>query len=134
MIKKFDKETIQSIALFEEISGVNVVDCIQDDESSYFLVEPGKGGLAIGKNGKKIKKIGKKLNRRVKVFEYSEDEEEFVKNMVVEAKDVNINNDVARVNIDKQDRGRVIGSGGSNIEKVRVLLRRNSDLEDLKIS
>ncbi len=133
MKKKFDKEPIQSINLFEEKTNVEVKDFIEDEDSAYFLVEEGKAGLAIGKNGKNIKNIGNMLGKRIKVFEYEENEEKLVKNMVLECNSVDIKNNVAFVDVDESDRGRVIGANGSNIEKVRTLLRRNSDLEDLKL-
>lgn len=132
-MKKYAKEDIQSINLFEEETDVEVVDFIQDSESAYFLVEQGKAGLAIGKNGEKIKKIGKMLGKRIKVFEYEDEDEKLVKNMIMEANSINIDDSVAFVDVDKSDRGRVIGNNGSNIEKIRTLLRRNSNLEDLKL-
>ncbi len=133
MKKKFDKEAIQAISLFEEETNVEVKDYIQDDESSYFLVEEGKAGLAIGKDGKNIKKIGRLLGKRIKVFEYEDNEEKLVRNMIMEANSVEINGKTALVEVDKSDRGRVIGSKGSNIEKVRTLMKRNSGLNELKL-
>ncbi|MFP4115890.1 MAG: NusA-like transcription termination signal-binding factor [Candidatus Aenigmatarchaeota archaeon] len=133
MKKKFDKEAIQAINLFEEETGVEVKDFIQDEESAYFLVEKGKAGLAIGKNGKNIKKIGKMLGKRIKVFEYEGDEKKLIENMVMESNSVKIDGQTALVDVDSGDRGKVIGSNGSNIEKVRTLLRRNSNLEELRL-
>ncbi len=133
MKKKFDKEAIQAISLFEERTSVEVKDFIQDEDSAYFLVEQGKAGLAIGKNGKNIKKLGKMLGKRIKVFEYEENEEKLVKNMIMESNSVRVEGGTALVDVDESDRGRVIGANGSNIEKVRTLLRRNSDLEELKL-
>ncbi|MFB6216534.1 MAG: NusA-like transcription termination signal-binding factor [Candidatus Aenigmatarchaeota archaeon] len=133
MKKEFDKEAIQAMNLFEDVTDVEVVDCVQDDESIYFLVEPGKAGAAIGKDGKKIEEVGDMLNKRIKVFEYGEDEKEFVKNMIIESNEVDIEDGTAFVSVDRSDRGKVIGSGGNNINKVRTLVRRNSDLEDVKL-
>lgn len=133
MKKEFDKEAIQAMDLFEDVTNVDVVDCVQDDESIYFLVEPGKAGAAIGKEGKKIEKVGGMLNKRVKVFEYGDDEKEFVKNMIIESNKIEIQEDTAFVSVDRSDRGKVIGSDGNNINKVRTLIRRNSDLEDIKL-
>lgn len=133
MKKKFDKEIIQAMNLFEETTDVETVDCVDDEDSIYFLVEPGRAGAAIGKNGEKIKKVGNMLNKRVKVFEYSDGDVDFVKNMIVEANEIDIDGDTALVDVDKEDRGKVIGSDGNNIEKVRILLRRNSDIEDVKL-
>lgn len=133
MKKKFNKEAIQAINLFEEKTGVEVIDFLQDDESAYFLVEEGKAGLAIGKDGEKIKKIGKILGKRIKVFEYEEDEKNLVKSMIWESNSIEIKDDTALVEIDREDKGKVIGNNGSNIKKIRTLLKRNSDLEELKI-
>lgn len=133
MKKKFDKKAIQAISLFEEETDVEVKDFIQDEDSAYFLVEEGKAGLAIGKNGKKIKKIGRLLGKRIKVFEYQGDDKELVKNMVMSANSVKLDGSVALVEVDRGDRGRVIGNNGSNIKKIRTLLRRNSNIEDLKL-
>lgn len=133
MKKRFDKEAIQAINLFEEETGVEVVDFIQDRDSAYFLVEEGKAGMAIGKNGKKIKKIGEMLGKRVKVFEYEERDKNLVKNMIMESNSVEVEEDTAFVDVDETDRGKVIGNNGSNIKKIRTLLRRNSGLENLKL-
>ena len=133
MKKKFNKEAIQAINLFEEETDVEVKDFIQDEDSAYFLVERGKAGLAIGNNGKNIKKIGNMLGKRIKVFEYEDNGEKLVKNMIMESNSVQIEGDTAIVDVDNEDRGKIIGSNGSNIEKVRTLLQRNSDLEELDL-
>ena len=133
MKKKFNKEAIQAINLFEEETDVEVKDFIQDEDSAYFLVEKGKAGLAIGNNGKNIKKIGNMLGKRIKVFEYEDNGEKLVKNMIMESNSVQIEGDTAIVDVDNEDRGKIIGSNGSNIEKVRTLLQRNSDLEELDL-
>ncbi|MFB6076192.1 MAG: NusA-like transcription termination signal-binding factor [Candidatus Aenigmatarchaeota archaeon] len=132
-MRDFSRETIELMNIFSEITNVDARDCISGEDRIYFLVEPGKAGLAIGKNGKSIKKLQKALNKRVKVFEYSEDEKDFVKSMIPEAKNINIKDDKAIVKISKKDRGKVIGKGGSNIKKVREFIKRNSVLEGLDI-
>jgi len=60
---KFDTATIRSINMFEDITGVEVMDAITLDDTAYFVVEEGKMGLAIGKGGKTIKKVQSRLTR-----------------------------------------------------------------------
>ncbi|MFB6088315.1 MAG: NusA-like transcription termination signal-binding factor [Candidatus Aenigmatarchaeota archaeon] len=132
-MRDFSRETIELMNIFSEITNVDARDCIPGEDRVYFLVEPGKAGLAIGKNGKSIKKLQKALKKRVKVFEYSEDKMDFIKSMIPEAKNINIKDDKAIVKISKKDRGKVIGKKGSNIKKVREFIKRNSVLEGLDI-
>lgn len=132
-MRDFGRDTIELMNMFSKVTNVDARDCVLGDSRVYFLVEPGKAGLAIGKNGKNIKKLQNSLKKRVKVFEYSEDDEDFIKSMVPEAKDVNIRGDKAIVKISKKDRGKVIGKEGSNIKKVRKFIKRNTDLEGLDI-
>ncbi len=73
------------------------------------------------------------LGKRIKVFEYEDENKNLVKNMIMESNDVEIDGNTALVDVDNDDRGKVIGSNGSNIEKVREFLQRNSDLEELKL-
>lgn len=132
-MKEFDRETIQTINLFENLTGTEVKDCISDESGVYFLVEDGKAGFAIGKNGKSIKNIQKMLGKDVKVFEYNEDPEKFIKNLIPEAEEINVNKKNATININPRKRGKVIGKRGSKIKKIRELVKRNLNVENLKI-
>lgn len=130
-MREFDKETIKCIALFEKLTNGSVRDCIVGDGDVYFLVNPGEMGLAIGKNGNSIKKVERTLNKNVKVLEYDEKVKNFVENLIPEINEVKIKNDKVLAKVSKEDKGKVIGKGGSNIKKIRVLLKRNSGLDGL---
>lgn len=130
-MREFDKETIKCIALFEKLTNGSVRDCIVGDGDVYFLVNPGEMGLAIGKNGNSIKKVERTLNKNVKVLEYDEKIKKFVENLIPETNNVKIKNDRVLAKVSKKDKGKVIGKGGSNIKKIRFLLKRNSELDSL---
>lgn len=131
--KKFDMEAIGFINLFEKITKVNVKDCIFDEDIIYFLVENGKAGKAIGKNGNKIKKLRKKLKKNIKVFEYDEDSREFVKKLIPKNKSLEVKNKKISISVDPKEKGKIIGRNGKNINKIRELLKRNSDVKKLEI-
>lgn len=119
--------------MFEQITNAKVRDCYTDEDNIYFLVEPGNAGLAIGKKGKIIKKIQRQTKKRIKIIEYSKDEEQFIKNMIPYAENIEINKQEAKISINLKYRGKVIGKGGSNIKKIRTLLKRNSKITNLKV-
>lgn len=132
-MRNFTRESIELMNIFNKITKVDARDCIQGEDKVYFLVGPGKAGLAIGKNGKSVKKLQNVLKKKVKIFEYSKDNEDFIKSMVPMAKEINIRNNKAMIKVGKKDRGKVIGKGGSNIKKIRKFLKRNTNLEKLEL-
>lgn len=131
--KEFDMETIGFMNLFEKITKVNVKDCIFDANIIYFLVGKGKAGKAIGKSGIKIKKLRKKLKKNIKVFEYDEDSKEFVKKLIPNSNSVEIKNNKISISVDPSEKGKIIGRNGKNINKIRELLKRNSDIKKLEV-
>jgi len=131
-MRAFDQETIQLIAEFEKLTGSEVRDCIKDG-ALYFLVNPGKAAMAIGKGGQNVQAAEKNLNAQIKVFEWAEDSVEFIRNLIPGASKIELNAEKALVSIDSKKRGVVIGKGGSNIKILRELIERNSNIKELKI-
>ncbi len=131
-MRDFDNDTIRVITAFENITGTEVRDCIRS-ETIYFLVNPGKIAMTIGKNGRNIKTAEKMLEKPIKVFEWSKNSKEFIKNMISKAKKIEIKNGKAIVTVSQEDRGAVIGRNGNNIKAIRKLLARNSNIKELKI-
>jgi NusA-like KH domain protein len=131
-MRNFDTDILRVINAFESITGTEVRDCVCS-ETIYFLINPGKMALAIGKNGQNIKMAEKMLKKSIKIFEWSEDCEQFIKNMVPSTKKIDINGGKATLSIETESRGMVIGKKGSNIKIIREFLERNSNIRDLKI-
>lgn len=131
-MRNFDNNTLMVITAFENITGTEVRDCICSD-IIYFLVNPGKIAMTIGKNGNNIKTAEKMLGKPIKVFEWAEDEREFIKNMISRAQKIDLRDGKATVTINQEDRGAVIGKEGVNIKTIRELLVRNSNIKELKI-
>ena len=131
-MRNFDTDIIRVINAFENITGTEVRDCVCS-ETVYFLVSPGKMAIAIGKNGHNIKIAEKMLKKPIKIFEWSENCEQFIKNMIPTAQKIDLNGEKATVSIGKENRGIIIGKKGSNIKVIREFLTRNSNIKDLKI-
>jgi N utilization substance protein A len=133
----FTTETIRFLTLFENVTNVPVRDCFINKDMVYYIVEEGKIGLAIGKNGSSVKNVEKAVGKRVKVFEYSSDPKQFVKNLIPQCKEVNIINDndklTVEVKVNKNDRGFVIGRGGEKIKIYKEILKRVHNISDVQV-
>jgi len=125
-------EDIKLINLFQNFTGSHVIDCHIDDEI-YIIVANGQYGLAVGKNGAKIKNVENILKKKIKLFEYSDNAETFLKNLIPQAKEINIKNKVAEIKLMNYDKAKVIGKGGKNINIIKKFMKRLFDIEDIKI-
>ncbi len=128
-----DMNTIQTISFFHAITGSNAIDCVYTDDVLYFVVQQGQYGLAVGKNGSKISLVEKKLRKSVKIFEYAEDLETFIKNLAPEAQEIIFNGKKILIKVKPSDRAKIIGKAGRNIKIINVFLKRLFEIEEAKV-
>ncbi|MBI2578900.1 MAG: NusA-like transcription termination signal-binding factor [Candidatus Aenigmarchaeota archaeon] len=128
-----DTNTIQCINLFNNLTRCSVIDCIDEDDELYFVVGEGQYGLAVGKGGSTIRNAERVFKKNIKVFEYSDDLERFIRNLVPEAQEVNIDDKEVVVKIKPQDRARVIGRSGKNIRIIKMLLERFFEVQHFRV-
>ncbi|AIY90500.1 NusA-like transcription termination signal-binding factor [Geoglobus acetivorans] len=133
---KLSTESIRYIALFESLTGANVKDCLIYDDKVIFLVRKGDMGLAIGKGGINVEKAKEIIGKRVEVLEHSDDPVEFIQNLFrpIRVKVSLVEKEGKRtaiVQAPAQYKGLVIGKGGKNINKVKELVRRHHDIENV---
>ncbi len=128
-----DQNAIQSISLFQNLTGSSVVDAIVDEDEIYFVIAKGQYGSTVGKNGVKIKNAERVFKKFIKVLEYSESAEEFVKNTIPGVQEFRLNGKSINVKIKPTEKARAIGKGGRNIKIISKFLQRLFDIEELKV-
>ena len=147
---KLDRESLELISLFNNISGAIIKDCIvydtpqNSDEVIIFLVKKDDVGKAIGKNGEHVKDLTSKLNKKIDVIPFSEQLERFIKYILNTTKNsIKVNNIEIKENrnekrtviitVRPQDRGKAIGKDGTMIKKVKMLVTRHFEVENVII-
>ncbi len=133
MAVKLDTETIRNIAAFEKITKVHARDCLVMEDCVYFLVEPDKMGVAIGKNGSVIKEVRKAFGKPVKLFGYRDKPEEFLRGVIPNISSMDMNGDSITITVPNDDRVAVIGKNGRNIKAIKEIMRRHFDIKNLKL-
>jgi len=130
-------KTIRLLNLFENITNVRVIDCFEDGDTVYYIVEEGKAGLAIGKGGYLIRHVEKLVGKKVKVYEYSSDPAEFVKKLAPIVKDVKVleegGQNIIEIKIDKKNKGMLIGRDGEKFKILKEILKRVHDIDDVRL-
>ncbi len=130
------------ISVFERITGALVKDCIIKDEENkiIFVVKEGDMGLAIGKKGVTVQKVSKTMGKKIEVVEYSNDPAKFVVNILrpLRIRAVSLsdrkNKKIALIDVDDRDKIKAIGRRGKNIQKIRDIIMRHSNIKDVVIT
>ncbi|HNR29218.1 MAG TPA: NusA-like transcription termination signal-binding factor [Methanofastidiosum sp.] len=139
---KISTDEIKYIGLFESMTGATVKDCIFEDNKNkiVYVVKEGDMGLAIGKNGANAQRVKETLNKPIDIIEYSDDPVKFIKNIIwpVKVKNIHVSErkdgkKIAVLDINKKDKGLVIGKEGKNIDRIKNLLKRHHNLDDIMI-
>ena len=137
---KFGANEIRFIALFENMTGAMVKDCIIDDDNNKvtFVVKQGNMGLAIGKRGSTVSKVQKAEDRGVEVIELNEDPVQFIRNILspAELQSVKISTrkngeKIATVATDNTNKRIAIGKNGINIERAKLLANRLHNIDNI---
>ena len=133
---KYTQEEMQLINHFEKETRTTVKDCIIAPENITFIVKKGEIGQAVGKKGAIIEKIKQQIGKEINVYEHSDKPEEFIKNLLfpVKIKNINIQNNIATVKVDKQEKKRAVGKEGKKIKKVKQIINRHyPNITEIKI-
>ncbi|MDJ0274285.1 MAG: NusA-like transcription termination signal-binding factor [Aigarchaeota archaeon] len=138
---KITEKEWRYIAIFEQLTDVEVLDYLELDDLIVFMVRKGDAGKAVGEGGRKLTDLSQLLGgKRVKVVEHSDDLKEFLVNAMLPAnvKEVEITERdgkvTAIVRVPEEEKGKAIGKGGKNLKAVRELLRRHFKVERLVLA
>jgi len=130
------------MSLFQNISGATARDCVIDSkiERVIFVVNRGEMGLAIGKAGETIKKVQKALGKQVELVEWSDDAKQFVLNSLnpqfvneIRLSEKADGSKAMTVVVNENKKGALLGKGGRNAEKARLLAKRYFSIETIQI-
>jgi len=148
---KLDRKSMELISLFNNISGAIIKDCLifespeNNSEIIIFLVKKEDVGKAIGKAGEHVKDLMTKLQKKIDVIPWSENLNQFIqfilnttKNSIqvqnIEVKESRNEKKTVIISVRPQDRGKAIGKEGSMIRKIKELVLRHFEVDNVIIN
>ncbi len=132
-------ETVQFINMASKYSGASIRDCVVEDDRVVFVVDKGQLGVAIGSKAKNIEKLRSLFKKSVKFVEFDEDKTRFVQNLCKPYKVTKVTVEgtddasVIRIQVNPQDKSKLIGKGGRNINMIRKMAQRHHPIKDVQI-
>ena len=148
---KIDRDSMELISLFNNISGAIIKDCFifkspeDGTEVIIYLVKEEDVGKAIGKAGEHVKDLKLKLQKKIDIIAFSEDLNQFIKNILqttknsimvidIETKESRNQKKTVIITVRPQDRGKAIGKDGSMIRKIKELVLRYFEVDNVIIN
>ncbi len=148
---RLDRQSMELMSLFNNISGAIIKDCFifqspeNNSEIIVFLVKKEDVGKAIGKAGEHVKDLMTKLQKKIDVIPWSENLEQFIqfilnttKNSIqvqnIEIKESRNEKKTVIISVRPQDRGKAIGKEGSMIRKIKELVIRHYNIDNVIIN
>ena len=140
---KLSSDELSMMSMFQGMTGATARDCVIDEKRDrvIFVIAQGQMGLAIGKEGASVKKFERAVRRPVEVVEGADAVEALVWNSLgakfVQEIRVSDRLDGTKgvvVVVDSRKKGAVLGLGGKNAEKVRLLAKRYFDISNVQIT
>lgn len=132
----FNSDVMRIMSIFNQITRVNLKDCIENINKIIFIVPENTVGKAIGKKGANVQKLEKSLGKKVKIIEYSSEPTKFIRNTIHpnKATDIVCENDTYIITpVDSQTRGMLIGRNAVNLREYEKIIMRYFDFKELKV-
>ena len=133
---KLDQEILGLSNLFERETRARVMDCFRDGDAIFFIVAAGQIGKAIGKGGVNIKKLQNSTGKKIRIIEYQDKVESFVKNVIYP---VNVQEIVLEGNTlfirdsSKKTKSLLIGRNGINLQRIKRAVQRFYTVDEVKV-
>ena len=148
---RLDRQSMELMSLFNNISGAIIKDCFifQSPENAseiiIFLVKKEDVVKAIGKAGEHVKDLMTKLQKKIDVIPWSDNLGQFIqfilnttKNSIqlqnIEIKESRNEKKTVIISVRPQDRGKAIGKEGSMIRKIKELVLRHFEVDNVIIN
>ncbi len=123
-----DSNALQNINVFQSMTSANVMDCVDNNETIYFVV---KGGG--WRNPEAMRRMERIFGKRVRIYEFSEDPKTFIRRLAPDASEISIESGIAKIKVKNCFKPRIIGKDKSNLLIIKSLLKRFYEIEDVKI-
>ena len=127
----FDKDKIQKINLFENLTHTKVKDFLENDKL-IFIVQNGELRKALFEKGKNIKRLQDMMHKRIKVVEFNSDPIKFITNFIypITVESINLNDDTIEIKAeDRKTKGLLIGRERKNLNELSNLVKNYFSLQ-----
>jgi transcription termination/antitermination protein NusA len=139
---KLTSDELGLISLFQTVSGATARDCIIDPkmERVIFVVNKGEMGLAIGRAGETIRKVQERIGKPVELVEWADEPKQLILNSLnpqlvseIRLSERSDGSKSVTVVVDQKKKGAILGKGGRNAEKARLLAKRYYSIDTIQI-
>lgn len=120
------------ITLFEKLTKTESLDFLENKGQLIFFVKENNAKKAAGKLGSNLKRLSNLLKKKIKILELSEDPKKFVEGLIFPLEPSLIELKEGKIILSfrtTEERARIIGRNGSNLEFLSKLVENHHKLK-----
>ena len=132
----YDKNILDLMRSFENITRSRLKDCIVEEEKIIFVVNDGELRKALGKSAENVKRLFNVFKKRIKIVEFNSDKLKLITNFIHPLKVDEIKEEDGVVILESADskvKGLLIGRAAQNLRKLEEHIRRYFDVKEIKV-
>jgi transcription antitermination factor NusA-like protein len=114
------------MSLFELVTGVIPVDCIEND-NIYFVVPKKDLKTVFSNRGEKLKILNKHTGKNIIIFPYCDTKEEFIEEVISHKVKIKDSNDSLKLFVNRQDTRKI----RKDIQAIKTFLERIYNVENV---
>ena len=133
---KLTTDTIETINLFESLTGAKVKDCISENGKIIFLVEEGNVRRALGKDNSNLIRISNMLKKDISIISFSNDICKFVSNLIYpnRADEIILDDDVIIIKVsDSITKGKIYGRSRENLKRINSIVKNYFKIKEIRV-
>lgn len=134
---KINQESMKIITLFENKTNSHVKDFFEYNDILIFIVGENEASKAVGKGGANVKNLSILLRKKIKIVEFNPQPVNFIKGFIYPIGAEEITNDDGVITIkvaSTREKGLLIGRESRNLNKLKEIVKRYYDVQDIKIN
>ncbi|HLD05820.1 MAG TPA: NusA-like transcription termination signal-binding factor [Candidatus Nanoarchaeia archaeon] len=136
MAIKYDTQLIQTMALFERLTGAETRDCFQYPDRLVFVVNPGQMGKALGKHKMHPRKLEQMFKKKVQIVEYADTLKGFIRNLIqpLTVDDIEEGKEEVVLKVkDTKTKGYLIGIRAQNLKRLQETVQQYYPINKIKV-
>ena len=123
---KYTGEDLRIINVFETVTKAQIMDFYRYNDQLVFIVKEGMLWLALGRNRSNLDKLRKLYNTKVRIVEYSNNPEIFIKNLLfpIKPREIIIKDKEIVIKANYRDKALIYGREKKNLKALQEILER----------
>lgn len=116
--------------LYQTIFHDHILDCAENENYIYFVIEENESPKG---RFEKIRALENLVKKKVRIIRYRNDIEYFIRELVPEALEIKVENNIVKIGVRKYYKPKIVGKNRNTLMIIERFLKRFFNIDEVKI-